>query len=145
MLLLLITFYYESGEHRGVRNTARKSGAFSIIHNSRVLRVAAAAALSEWRHSAEPYTKIEERVSVTVIRQPVWAVNQAPALNTQVEKNKNLSGLKSAAAAHSTEQKTFLEADDALRLQILSPSRKLKRRVSRKYCHDARLYRHPVR
>lgn len=106
-MLLLITFY-ESGVHWGVHNTAQKSGAFSIIHNSRVLRVAAAAALSEWRHSAEPYTKIEERVSVTAIRQRVSAVNQAPEPNTPVEKNKNLSGLKSAAAAaHSTEQKSF--------------------------------------
>lgn len=131
--MLLITFY-ESGVHWAVHSTAQKSGAFSIIHNSRVLRVAAAAALSEWRHSAEPYTKIEERVSVTVIRQRVSAVNQAPEPNTPVEKNKNLSGLKStaAAAAHSTEQKSFLEADDALRLQILSQSCKLKHRFSRK-------------
>lgn len=132
--MLLITFY-ESWVHWAVHSTAQKSGVFSIIHNSRVLRVAAAAALSEWRHSAEPYTKIEERASVTVIRQRVSAVNQAPEPNTPVEKNKNLSGLKSAAAAaaaHSTEQKSFLEADDALRLQILSQSCKLKHRFSRK-------------
>lgn len=63
-----------------------KKGAFSIIHNSRVLRVAAAAALSEWRHSAEPYTKIEERVSASAIRQQVSAVNHIPELNTPTEK-----------------------------------------------------------
>lgn len=67
---------------------SKKSGAFSIIHNSRVLRVAAAAALSEWRHSGEPYTKIEERVSVCALGRQVSAVNHNSELNTPVEKNK---------------------------------------------------------